>query len=101
MQPQENGTTCRPWKELNPSCGSRFNTRCFMAATRWAAISARLPFQKCHTTRLDRFDRPPTIPDSMDTRKKCFAEFLGTFALVFAGTGAIVINDVSGGAVTH
>lgn len=29
------------------------------------------------------------------------AEFIGTFALVFAGTGAIVINDVSGGAVTH
>lgn len=29
------------------------------------------------------------------------AEALGTFALVFAGTGAIVINDVSGGAVTH
>ncbi len=33
--------------------------------------------------------------------KKFFAEFLGTFALVFAGTGAIVINQVSGGAVTH
>src|SRR5687768_17086145 len=29
------------------------------------------------------------------------AEMIGTFALVFAGTGAIVINDVSGGAVTH
>ena len=34
-------------------------------------------------------------------RKKLAAEALGTFALVFAGTGAIVINDVSGGAVSH
>ena len=34
-------------------------------------------------------------------RRACFAEFLGTAALVFAGTGAIVINDVSGGAITH
>jgi aquaporin Z len=29
------------------------------------------------------------------------AEFFGTFALVFAGTGAIVIDEVSGGKVTH
>jgi aquaporin NIP len=34
-------------------------------------------------------------------RQKLFAEALGTFALVFAGTGAIVINKVSGGVVTH
>ena len=33
--------------------------------------------------------------------KKLAAEFIGTFALVFAGTGAIVINDVSGGSITH
>src|SRR4249919_3403908 len=33
--------------------------------------------------------------------KKYAAEALGTFCLVFAGTGAIVINDVSGGAITH
>ncbi|OAI56825.1 aquaporin [Verrucomicrobiaceae bacterium SCGC AG-212-N21] len=33
--------------------------------------------------------------------KKLLAEFLGTFALVFAGTGAIVINEVSGGAIGH
>src|SRR5437867_10672248 len=33
--------------------------------------------------------------------KKYVAEVLGTFALVFAGTGAIVINEASSGAVTH
>jgi len=33
--------------------------------------------------------------------KKYAAEFIGTFGLVFAGTGAIIINDVSGGAVTN
>ncbi len=29
------------------------------------------------------------------------AEFIGTFALVFAGTGAVIINETTGGAVTH
>lgn len=33
--------------------------------------------------------------------KKAVAEAVGTFALVFAGTGAIVVNDVSGGTITH
>lgn len=33
--------------------------------------------------------------------KKYVAEFIGAFALVFAGTGAIVINDASHGAITH
>ncbi|HXB94892.1 MAG TPA: aquaporin [Puia sp.] len=33
--------------------------------------------------------------------RKSIAEVLGTFALVFCGTGAIVIDKTSGGAVTH
>lgn len=33
--------------------------------------------------------------------KKFAAEFIGTFCLVFAGTGAIVTNDISGGVVSH
>lgn len=32
---------------------------------------------------------------------RCAAEAIGTFALVFAGTGAVVIDHVTGGAVTH
>jgi len=32
---------------------------------------------------------------------KWISEFLGTFALVFAGTGAIIVNDMFGGVITH
>ncbi|MDP4264445.1 MAG: aquaporin [Bacteroidota bacterium] len=33
--------------------------------------------------------------------RKYVAEFIGTFALVFCGTGSIIINEESKGAVTH
>lgn len=33
--------------------------------------------------------------------KRYASEFIGTFALVFAGTGAIIINDISGGVIGH
>lgn len=33
--------------------------------------------------------------------RKGIAELVGTFALVFCGTGAIIIDQVSGGVVTH
>ena len=34
-------------------------------------------------------------------KQKLWSEFFGTFALVFCGTGAIIINDVSHGTVSH
>ena len=37
----------------------------------------------------------------MDTSRRLWAEAFGTFCLVFAGTGAVVVNDVTGGGVTH
>jgi aquaporin NIP len=33
--------------------------------------------------------------------KKYIAEAIGTFALIFCGTGAIIINETTGGSVTH
>jgi aquaporin NIP len=33
--------------------------------------------------------------------KRLAAEVIGTFSLVFAGTGAIVVNDVTGGTIGH
>jgi aquaporin NIP len=33
--------------------------------------------------------------------RRLLAEFLGTYAMIFAGTGAIVVNQLTGGALTH
>lgn len=37
----------------------------------------------------------------MQTIRKCFAELLGTFALVFCGTGAIIINQQTNGIISY
>ena len=41
------------------------------------------------------------IPAGAMVFRKLLAEFFGTFCLVFAGTGAIVVGSISGGAVSH
>jgi aquaporin NIP len=33
--------------------------------------------------------------------KKCLAEIIGTFALIFCGTGAIIINQETAGVISH
>lgn len=33
--------------------------------------------------------------------RRLWAEAFGTFSLVFAGTGAVIVNEVTGGGVTH
>lgn len=33
--------------------------------------------------------------------KKYISEFIGTFSLIFCGTGAMTVNEVTGGQVTH
>jgi aquaporin Z len=42
------------------------------------------------------------LSEAKETKmNRYLSEFFGTFALVFAGTGAIVINHASNGAITH
>jgi len=41
------------------------------------------------------------MPQETSAIRACLAEGIGTFALVFAGTGAIVTDDFSSGVVTH
>lgn len=43
----------------------------------------------------------PTAPSLAHLAQKLGAEFVATFALVFAGCGAIAVDSLSGGSITH
>lgn len=44
---------------------------------------------------------PDILQLIVKNKRKLIAELFGTFVLVFCGTGAIITNEVSGGAVSH
>lgn len=44
--------------------------------------------------------KTPDLPQA-PLHSRLMAEAVGTFALVFAGTGAVIVNDLYGGVVTH
>lgn len=48
-----------------------------------------------------RLRATPALASLVWPKREMIAEAVGTFVLVFAGTGAVVVNAVSGGAVTH
>jgi MIP family channel proteins len=41
------------------------------------------------------------FPEIFKYKQQLIAEGIGTFTLVFAGTGAVMVNEISKGAVTH
>lgn len=49
----------------------------------------------------DPRDVSHVVSHVVSMKRKLTAELMGTFSLVFAGTGAITVNDMTGGMVSH
>jgi aquaporin NIP len=83
--------------------GVSHETFAVVCVTGFFTVLSRILFQgrKASAPRRFHADASTFFSSWMILAKKLTGEFLGTFALVFAGTGAIVINDISGGAVSH
>lgn len=45
--------------------------------------------------------RVPLFESIRQCKREAYAEGIGTFILVFAGTGAVMVNQISDGAITH
>ncbi len=63
------------------------------------------PTQLCYDAAPDQAGREADMSMgrnmSRNMSRKLVAEAIGTFALVFAGTGAVIANDLTGGAISH
>ncbi len=66
-----------------------------------AAITVCLTLVSVLLFRVLKLHESRLRPEAASSLRKYTAEAFGTFALVFAGTGAIVINEASAGAITH
>lgn len=105
-------------KTARPCAGMAFRRRVFLKNQVLAAETGPQKHKDCEHLRAPRnrgkiettacldarslqpITRPATLAPSM-TSRKLLAEALGTFTLVFAGTGAIVVNAWSHGAIGH
>src|SRR5437764_13454484 len=55
----------------------------------------------CEQSQQDQEKESGTVPRMQTLWSQCVAEGLGTFGLVFAGSGAIMIDALSKGQITH
>lgn len=64
-------------------------------------MSVRTPLVGRRSARSTPASSQRSLPQASPFVAACVAEFIGTFGLVFAGCGAIIINTLSGGQLTH
>ena len=72
-----------------------------MRASTRTGLRPRPVANRCPLRRDRRLGRAKARIFWKNLLRKCAAEFIGAFAIVFAGCGAVAINQISGGAVSH
>ena len=64
-------------------------------------MSTRAPTPSRRASRATQISSRRLLAQSSPFAAACVAEFVGVFGLVFAGCGAIIVDTLSGGQVTH